>query len=95
MPVTENNDDDYPRNERRRLVRVSDAPAESGIKLNNIISSLLLGVMAWVGVNIERMRDDISVIRETTKVNSVEIINLKKQLSDHVETYHSQRQKGE
>ena len=63
---------------------VQDTSAEQGIKINNIIQSLVLGVMAWVGININTMKDDISGIRETTKVNAVEIINLKYQLNEHL-----------
>lgn len=39
---------------------VNDRPAESGIKLNNIISSLILIAIVWVGSSIETIKDKLT-----------------------------------
>ena len=66
-----------PNGEKERYTQtVQDKPAENGIKLNNIISFLILGVMAWVGYNIEEMKKNLAETVTSTAVNSAEIKHL-------------------
>ncbi len=46
-----------------------------GIKINNILTSLVLGVMAWVGINIDVIKNDVGTIRTETKLNAQSILN--------------------
>ena len=41
---------------------VNDRPAESGIKLNNIISALILAAILWVGSSIESIKDKLTAV---------------------------------
>ena len=41
---------------------VNDRPAESGIKLNNIISALILAAILWVGSSIETIKDKLTAV---------------------------------
>jgi len=64
------------REERRSASPVSDKPAETGIKINNIISFLILSVMAWVGYNIEDIKKNVAETVTVAAVNKAEIRNL-------------------
>ncbi len=51
-----------------------------GIKINNILTSLVLGVMAWVGINIDVIKNDVGTIRTETKLNAQSILNNTKRI---------------
>ena len=55
---------------------VSDKPAESGIKINNILTALLLASVFWVGNSIE------SIKIELAKVTAIQLIG-KDRLENH------------
>ena len=61
-----------------RQERRSMAP---GIKMNNILTFLVLGVMAWVGVNIDVIKNDVGTIRTETKLNAQSILNNKHRIN--------------
>jgi len=75
----------YKGEERRKISEVSDRPAEAGIKINNIISALILGVMAWVGVNIETMKRDLATVSTVTQLNKSDIYNNRKDIMSNKE----------
>lgn len=62
---------------------VQDRPAETGIKINNIISFLILSVMAWVGYNIEDIKKNVAQTTTITAVNKADIQHLQKELTEH------------
>ena len=68
-------------------MEVQDKPTENGIKLNNILTALILGVMSWVGVNITTMKDDISLMRTDFAVNKNELSHLRTALNEHISEY--------
>ena len=80
-------DDFYKGEERRKVIIVHDKPAESGIKLNNILTALVLMVMSWVGLNIDRMRDDISDLRTKSSVQQVSIQELEARIDRHIQRH--------
>jgi hypothetical protein len=49
--------------ERRAVTDVRDIPAENGVKINNVLTFLVLAVMSWVGYNINTMKTDIAEMR--------------------------------
>lgn len=59
---------------------VTDKPAEVGIKLNNILTAMILMVMVWVGASIESIKSDIKDVTALQMVNGTEIVNLKARL---------------
>ena len=63
---------------------VQDRPAEVSLKVSNILQSLVLGVMAWVGINIQSMGKDISEIRTELALNKNEISHLRADLREHI-----------
>jgi len=70
--------------ERRKEVVVVDRPLEVGIKLNNILTALVLMVMSWVGFNIDTMKTDMGVIRTDVTVQANELKHIKERMDDHV-----------
>lgn len=62
--------------------------AEVKINVGNIISGLILSVMAWVGWNIQTMKDDISSIHELAVTTEVKFINLEKRFEEHIKRGH-------
>ena len=70
--------------ERRQEVIVVDKTTEHGVKIQNILTALVLGVMSWVGWNINTMKDDISGIREIARINERELQHLNRLLQSHI-----------
>lgn len=70
--------------ERRKFLDVHDKPAEVGIKLNNVLTALVLMVMSWVGYMINDMTKNIGVIATASAVNQVQIDNNTKRIEQHI-----------
>lgn len=68
----------------QETTKVSDKPLEVGLKLNNVLLFLIIAVMSWVGINIDRLRDDLAKISTATTVNSVRIDALEKDFQAHI-----------
>lgn len=62
---------------------VQDKPAEVSLKVSNILQFLVLGVMSWVGFNIQTMGRDISEIRTDLAVSKTEISHIAAELDAH------------
>lgn len=77
----------YRGEERRSESNVRDKPAESAIKINNILTALVLGVMSWVGVNIEQMKNEIKDISKISAVNTANIQTLSQRLEHHLQQH--------
>lgn len=75
------------KSERRAEVNVVDRPTEVGIKLNNILTALVLMVMSWVGYNINQMKEDIGEVRADWRVMAVEQQFLKERLDEHIKDH--------
>lgn len=65
-------------------MEVQDKPTEVGIKLNNILTALVLMVMSWVGYNINTMKDHIAVIRTDSAVQAVQLTYIADRLDRHI-----------
>jgi len=77
-------DDEKIYHERRHSAQpVQDRPTETGIKINNIISFLILSVMAWVGYNIEDIKKNVSTTITITAINKTDIKHLQEDLAEH------------
>lgn len=63
---------------------VKDAPMESGIRLNNILTALGLMVMSWVGWNIEQIKTTQSSHSTDIVLNAVEIGHLDDHFNGHI-----------
>ena len=55
------NGDDKNHEERRKLVYVSDRPIELQSMLQTLLTFLLLGVMSWVGLTLEKVKDNTAL----------------------------------
>lgn len=62
---------------------VQDRQAENGIKLQNILTFLVLAVMTWVGTNIEIIKKDMAANQLETRLNSAGIIALSKRVDNN------------
>lgn len=67
--------------------RVSDRPVEIGIRLNNVLLALVVAVMSWVGLNIEKLKDEVAQVVTAATVNHTEISDLRRQMADHIEEF--------
>jgi len=73
--------------ERRKKLEVQDKPTEVGIKLNNILTALVLMVMSWVGYMINDMNKSIGVIATVAAVNQNQLANIEKRLDTHLRSH--------
>ena len=72
--------------EGSKRTQVEDRPAEDGIKLNNILTFLILAVMTWVGANITVMKDSLAEVQLEGAVRKSEIIFINEKVDRHIET---------
>jgi len=73
--------------ERRKKLEVQDKPTEVGIKLNNVLTALVLMVMSWVGYMINDMNKSIGIIATAAAVNQKQVIYVEKRLDDHIRNH--------
>ena len=73
--------------EEQVKMMVVDRPTEVGVKINNILTALVLGVMSWVGLNINHMKDDIADMRTDTRVQQNELKHVNKTLTNHIKMH--------
>jgi hypothetical protein len=59
---------------------VQDKSTETGVKINNILTALVLMVMSWVGYNIDKLKDDVSQWASIVSVNENKLDNLKEKV---------------
>lgn len=53
--------------------QVTDKPTETGIKLNNILTCLILAAILWVGSSIEEIKVNVAEVTAFQMVNSEKI----------------------
>lgn len=73
---------------------VQDKPAEIGIKLNNILTFLVLAVMSWVGYNIQAMKDEIVRNRIDSSINRNDLQHMKDRLDNHLREWQRVLEEG-
>jgi len=56
--------------------QVTDRPAESGIKLNNILTGLILAAILWVGSSIEQIKGNVAEVTARQMVGNEKISHL-------------------
>lgn len=71
--------------ERHETTIVQDRPTEDGIKLNNILTFMILAVMTWVGANITVMKDSLAEVQLEGAVRKSEIIFINEKVDRHIE----------
>ena len=80
-----------PRKERRKEIVVVDRPTEVGVKINNVLTALVLMVMSWVGYNIDSMRTQISEVNTSLKLQKQGHDYLKDRFDRHLEDHKERR----
>ena len=63
---------------------VQDKPTEVGIKLNNVLTFMVLSMLSWVGYNIETMKDGQAEQNKILAVQINEISHVKDQVDKHI-----------
>lgn len=66
---------------------VQDRPTEAGIRLQNILTFLVLAVMSWVGYNIEQMKQEMSTLHVASAVQAAQVAELKERFERHLKRY--------
>lgn len=56
--------------------RVSDKPAENGIRINNILTALILIAITWVGTSIESIKDTLAIQAKNQAVLETKVDNI-------------------
>ncbi|NIT58380.1 MAG: hypothetical protein GWN00_19780 [Aliifodinibius sp.] len=56
--------------------QVNDRPAETGIKVNNILTGLILAAIIWVGTSIEEIKGNVAEVTAFQMVNTEKINHL-------------------
>ena len=72
---------------------VQDKQTETGIKINNIISALILMVMSWVGYNIEDMKKAISMMSTAVQLNQAYGVENRAMIKENKEEIHGIKEK--
>lgn len=60
--------------------QVNDKPAEVGIKLNNILTGLILAAILWVGTSIEQIKTNVAEVTAHQMVNGEKISSLENRI---------------
>lgn len=82
MPLDPTHEPD--RRKERPAMKVSDRAAEIGINLNTIVTTILVGVVTWVGSNISDMKESMNKVEVTLAVYA-EMQKAQKQRQDELE----------
>lgn len=56
--------------------QVNDRPAETGIKVGNILQTLILAAILWVGSSIEQIKSRVAEVTAFQMVNTEKIENV-------------------
>jgi len=73
-------------------VRVVDRPTENGVKINNVLTGLLLASALWVGSSVQDLKESVvllaanqthniealDALERTTSINSARIVTLER-----------------
>jgi len=71
------------KNGKDKPQRVTDPGVEIGINLNTIFTGLMLGVVSWVGFNIEKIKDNIGDVTTAVAVTQEETRALRRDVDRH------------
>ena len=78
-------------NDEGMSMNVQDKSAETGIKVNNILTALVLAVMLWVGTSILDIKDEVAGVRTDFAVNNIQLTQLRREFDRHLEDEKSRR----
>ena len=67
-----------------RTVNVTDRPVELQSMAQTILTFLLLGVMSWVGITLEKVKDNTAENNKAIAVFTVHLQNQRERLHLHI-----------
>jgi len=67
-----------------RTVNVTDRPVELQGMAQTILTFLLLGVMSWVGINLEKVKDNTAENNKAIAVFTVHLENQRQIMHTHI-----------
>lgn len=67
---------------------VTEKKLEIGSMATNVILFLILGVMGWVGLNIEKLNNSMTTVIVATSNNAIRIDNTNSRLDQHIYEKH-------
>lgn len=76
------NGDDH--EERRAVVKVTDRPIEINSMVQTILTFLLLGVMSWVGLTLEKVKENTAVLTTKIAVSASEVAHNRELIINHI-----------
>jgi len=86
-------------------LEIQDKQAETGLKLQNIMTFIVIGLLSWAGLSLEAIKNEISQInigiavnikdieynRQGVKQNADNVKLLKKELEDYIRAHGNDR----
>lgn len=84
---------DEKRPQEREFV-VHDRPTETGVKINNVLTGLLLAAALWVGSSVEDLKEAVIVLATQQEHNEATILDIEDDIKDNrnrirvLERYH-------
>ena len=86
-------------------LEIQDKQAETGLKLQNIMTFIVIGLLSWAGLSLEAIKNEISQInigiavnikdieynRQGVKQNAENVKLLKKELEDYIRAHGNDR----
>jgi len=75
-----------------RTLNVTDRPVELQSMLQTILTFFLLGVMSWVGITLEKVKDNTAENNKDLAVFSSKQVNLENRLTRHINNKRVHRQ---
>jgi len=69
--------------EENKVTPVKEKSLELGSLATNFLLIVLASLMGWAGLNIEHIKEDMSVMKTSAALNANEIIHIKNALEHH------------
>lgn len=62
---------------------VADRPTENGVRINNVLTGLLLAAALWVGSSVEDLKEAVVILATNQDHNSQDLGELKAEAKSH------------
>jgi len=63
---------------------VADLPTENGVRLNNVLTGLLLAAALWVGSSVEQLKEAVVILATQQVHNEKALVALEEDIEDNI-----------
>lgn len=64
-------------------IRVVDRPTENGVRINNVLTGLLLAAALWVGSSVESLKEAVVILATNQEHNVTALDEVRAEQKDH------------